>query len=534
MDRKQRGAATVSMDRQQDGSKAATFTPSRQKVRSLGEAAAFAEAARRDGRRVVLAHGVFDLLHLGHVRHLEEARSHGDALIVTLTADAYVNKGPGRPVFSEQLRAQMVAALEHVDMVAVNHAPTAVNVLTAVRPDVYVKGPDYADAAEDITGGIVDERLAVEAHGGRIVFTDDITFSSSSLINKHLGVYDEDLHAYLETAREANLLPELIRHLEAVRDHKVLIVGDTIVDEYRYVLPMGKSPKENMIATLFRSQEIFAGGVIAAANHIAAFCREVEILTCLGDDPGHEEMIRASLKPNVSLSVVRRPGKPTTCKTRFVETGYMRKLFEVYEMDDSPLTESEEAALCNLIAGRAGDCDLTVVTDFGHGMITPAVIDSLTRHSRFLAVNAQTNSANQGYNLITRYPKADYVCIDAPEARLALADKFTDIALLASEKLPARVSCDRLVITQGKLGCVCHDRAVGTHRIPAFTNMVVDTVGAGDAFFAVTAPLVAAGVPMDQVGFIGNAAGAIKVGIVGHRRAVEKVPLVKLLTAILK
>ena len=76
--------------------------------------------------------------------------------------------------------------------------------------------------------------------------------------------------------------------------------------------------------------------------------------------------------------------------------------------------------------------------------------------------------------------------------------------------------------------------AVGTHRIPAFTNMVVDTVGAGDAFFAVTAPLVAAGVPMDQVGFIGNAAGAIKVGIVGHRRAVEKVPLVKLLTAILK
>ena len=511
-----------------------SLPPSRQKVRTLDEVAAIAEAARREGRRVALAHGVFDLLHLGHVRHLEEARRHGDLLVVTVTADAYVNKGPGRPVFSEQLRAQMVAALEHVDAVAVNHTPTAVAALHAVRPDVYVKGSDYANAAEDVTGGIVEERTAVEAHGGRIAFTDDIVFSSSSLINKYLGVYDAELHAYLETARDGNLLPHLIERLESVRDFKVLVVGDAIIDEYRYVLPMGKSPKENMIATLFRNQEIFAGGVIAAANHIAAFCREVEVLTCLGEDPVHDGLIAASLKPNVTLRTVRRPGKPTTCKTRFVETGYMRKLFEVYEMDDSPLGDGEEHELRDLIAARAAAFDLVVVTDFGHGMITPAVIDTLLEHARFLAVNTQTNSANQGYNLITRYPRADYVCIDAPEARLALADKFTDIALLAAETLPARVACDRLVITQGKLGCVCHDAATGTHRIPAFTNMVVDTVGAGDAFFAVTAPLVAAGAPMDQVAFIGNAAGAIKVGIVGHRRSVEKVPLVKLLTAMLK
>ncbi|MDQ2105850.1 PfkB family carbohydrate kinase [Azospirillum isscasi] len=521
-------------DRQRIGGKEGPLAPSRQKVRTLDEAAAVAEQARREGRRVALAHGVFDLLHLGHVRHLEEARSHGDVLIVTVTADAYVNKGPGRPVFSEQLRAQMVAALEHVDAVAVNHAPTAVDVLHAIRPDVYVKGPDYANADEDVTGGIVDERTAVEAHGGRIVFTDDITFSSSSLINKYLGVYDTELHAFLETARESNLLPQLIERLESVRDYKVVLVGDTIIDEYRYVLPMGKSPKENMIATLFRNQEIFAGGVIAAANHIAAFCREVEILTCLGEEETYDSLIAGSLKPNVSIKVVRRPGKPTTCKTRFVETGYMRKLFEVYEMDDSPLSEGEEKAVQDLIATRAADGDLVVVTDFGHGMITPAIIETLQKTARFLAVNTQTNSANQGYNLVTRYSRADYVCIDAPEARLALADKFTDIALLAAEKLPARVDCNRLVITQGKLGCVCHDGAAGTHRIPAFTNMVVDTVGAGDAFFAVTAPLVAAGVPMDQVGFIGNAAGAIKVGIVGHRRSVEKVPLIKLLTAILK
>lgn len=518
----------------QDGMEQGSVRPSRHKVRSLEEIAALTAEARGRGRLVALAHGVFDLLHLGHVRHLEEARRHGDMLVVTITADPFVNKGPGRPVFSEHLRAQMVAALEHVDLVAINPAPTAVNVLSTIKPSVYVKGSDYADAAADVTGGIVDERNAVEAHGGRIVFTDDITFSSSSLINRYLGVYDAELQAYLEEAREGDLLPRAIELIESVRDKRVLLVGDTIIDEYRYVMPMAKSPKENMIATLYRDHETFAGGVIAAANHVAAFCDRVEVVTCLGEHDRYEDLIRQTLKPNVILHVVDRPGKPTTRKTRFVETGYMRKLFEVYDMDDTPLAPEEERALTSLIAERAGACDIVIATDFGHGMITPAAVDALCRHSRFLAVNTQTNSGNLGYNLITRYPRADFVCIDAPEARLAMSDRFSDIAIIASQSLPSRIDCHRLIITHGKHGCITFDRERGTHRIPAFTNTVVDTVGAGDAFLSVTAPLVSTGAPMDLVGFIGNAAGAMKVGIVGHRRSIEKPALVKFLTAILK
>lgn len=518
-----------------DGQKAPlSRRPTRDKVCTLEEIAVIADKTRAAGRKVVLAHGVFDLLHLGHVRHLEEARRFGDLLVVTLTADRHVNKGPGRPVFSEQLRAQMVAALEHVDHVAVSTEPTAVSVLHTIKPSVYVKGSEYANDADDITGGIIDERNAVQAHGGHIAFTDDITFSSSTLINKYLGVYDADLQAYLEQAREADLLSRLLAAIESVRDFKVLLVGDTIVDEYRYVQPMSKSPKENMIATLFLDKETFAGGVIAAANHVAAFCRQVDVLTCLGETHSFIDLIQDNLKPNVQVDTVMRPGKPTTRKTRFVENGYMRKLFEVYDMDDAPLNEDETDQLTRLIAERAGDYDLVIATDFGHGMITPQVIAALTQHAKFLAVNTQTNSANVGYNLITRYPRADYICIDAPEARLALSDKFTDIAIIASEKLPRRMDCQRLIVTQGKLGCVAFDSARGAHRVPAFTNMVVDTVGAGDAFLAVSSPLVAAGVDMELAAFIGNAAGAIKVGIIGHRRSVEKAPLVKFLTAILK
>ena len=87
-----------------------------------------------------MAHGVFDLLHMGHVRHLNEAKAHGDVLITTITADAYVNKGPGKPVFSEHLRAEMLSALSVVDFVAINRAPDAEALLEAIRPDTYVKG----------------------------------------------------------------------------------------------------------------------------------------------------------------------------------------------------------------------------------------------------------------------------------------------------------------------------------------------------------------------------------------------------------
>src|SRR6266540_7041924 len=145
----------------------------REKVRTVDELARVLELARSMGQVVVQAHGTFDLLHIGHVRHLQAARELGDVLIVTLTADRFVNKGPGRPVFGEAMRAEMLANLQYVDWVAINPEPDAVGALDLLRPDVYVKGKDYQNPEGDVTGKIVAERQAVESHGGRIHFTDE-------------------------------------------------------------------------------------------------------------------------------------------------------------------------------------------------------------------------------------------------------------------------------------------------------------------------------------------------------------------------
>jgi sugar/nucleoside kinase (ribokinase family) len=177
---------------------------------------------------------------------------------------------------------------------------------------------------------------------------------------------------------------------------------------------------------------------------------------------------------------------------------------------------------------------VVIATDFGHGLIARSTIDALNQHSRFLAVNAQSNSGNHGYNLITKYKRAGYICIDAPEARLAVADKFNDITVVIEKGLRGAIDCDNIIVTHGARGCHPFSAGKGVSWVPAFTKTVVDTVGAGDAFLAITSPLMAAGGAIDDVAFLGNAAGAIKVGIVGHRSSVEKVPLIKFVTTLLK
>jgi rfaE bifunctional protein nucleotidyltransferase chain/domain len=516
------------------GGRASAPPEARKKMKSIDELADIAAKMRAEGHVVVMAHGVFDLLHMGHVRHLEEARRHGSRLIVTVTPDRFVNKGPGRPVFNEAMRAEMLAALACVDWVGVNGTPTAESALEKIKPDIFAKGPDYADQSQDVTGKIRAEQKAVERHGGKLLITDDVTLSSSELINRHLNPFEPAVRAFLDTMRGNGECSTILGLLEKASTMRVLVVGETIVDEYRYVLPMSKTPKENLIATLHQSRELFAGGVIATANHVASICREVDVVTFLGAEDDHVEFIEASLKPNVRLYALRRDKGPTPLKCRYVDPGHMRKLFEVYYMDDAPALPELQARLNAKIVELAGGHDVVIANDFGHGMITRSTVNTLIEHAKFLAVNTQTNSANFGYNLISKYPRADYVCIDGPEARLAAGDKFSPVEALIAERVARMVESQHIVVTQGQYGCTAYAENEPPCQVPAFADKVVDTVGAGDAFLAITAPLVAAGGAIRHVAFVGNVAGALKVNIVGHRQSVDKVSLTKAITALLK
>ena len=504
-----------------------------QKIRPLKDLGPIAASLRAEGQKVVQCHGVFDLLHLGHVRHLEAAAKLGDCLIVTLTADAFVNKGPGRPVFTGAMRAEMIAALAFVDYVAINNTQAALPALETVKPSIYAKGMDYADAAADVTGNITREREMVETYGGELLFTDEIVFSSTELINRHMDVHDPEVTAKLTFIRDEHGLEEALAYLERVKGLKVAVVGDAIIDEYQYVNPLGKATKDNIIATVYKSTETFAGGSIAIANNIAGLCDSVSLITVLGDQNSYEEFIQEHLLDNLTMHAVHRSDAPTTLKRRFVEFNFMRKLFEVYEFDDRPLQDSDEQKLVETIKSVLPGHDLVVVCDFGHGMISQKVQTALEGSNIFTAVNTQTNSANVGFNLASKYNQCGYIVIDGPEARLAVRDKFGSFESIINEKLPAQVRSNIYGITLGQEGFLVRDKNGENFKMPAFASKVVDRVGAGDAVFAATSPLAALGAPLPLLALVGNIAGAIKVTNVGHRKTLDSAAIQKSLKALL-
>jgi len=503
------------------------------KIRKIDELARIIQNLKNKGKKVVQCHGVFDLVHLGHIRHFNFAKKEGDVLIVSITKDRHVKRGPGRPIFNEQLRAETLASLAITDYVCIIDSPTATDCIKALRPDVYVKGSDYKKKKEDITGKIYEEEKAIKSVGGRLAFTDDITFSSSEIINNYLDAYPPRTLKYLKAISKRYTIDFINEKLNSLKSMKVLVIGDTIVDQYHYCMPMGKSSKEHLVANRYVSEEMFAGGSLATANNIASLCDNVDLLTVLGSKNSFKALIKSKLSPNVNPIFFMRPDTETIVKRRFVTNDTNRKLFEICYIKDDDIPKKEEAKIIKLLKETIKGYDLVVISDFGHGLLTKDLIKFVSSKAKYVALNVQTNSANIGFNLVTKYPRANFVCIDEMELRFATHDKTGDLKA-HMRKVYNELGCKNIITTRGKFGSLSYSKEEGFHETPALSYRVLDAIGAGDAFFAFVSPCFARGMSQDIASFIGNAVGSLAVQIICNRGPVSKVDLIKFITRLLK
>lgn len=507
-------------------------TNSNPKIKTLKELAATLAKARKAGKKVALCHGVFDLMHPGHVVHFREAREMADILVVTITPDRLVNKGPGRPIFNQQLRLDTLAAVQFIDHVALNEWPTAVETIRLLKPNFYVKGADYADQGADVTGKISDEESAVRSVGGRLVLTGGFRSSSSFLINRFFSAYPEATQEYLHRIRQKHSSDEIVGRLKSLADLKVLVVGEAILDEYFYCIPLGKTPKDTIVATKFSTRERFAGGAVATANHLAGLCREVTLLTATGPDDEEDEFLRSKLRPNVRMDSLRTADRPTVRKRRFLEPNFMTKMFEIQYLDDSPIEKSDELSFGSKLQALLSRHDFIVVNDFGHGLLTPKLRHMLSHSKKFLALNTQSNSANHGFNAVTNYSRADYAAIDEPELRLAARSRYGDLKD-ESARLRKALKAATFLVSRGHRGSAVLTSG-GWEETPALATKIVDRTGAGDALFAITSPCVFRGFAPDVLGLVANCAGAMAVEIVGNREPVDPTGLYKFIQTLLK
>lgn len=502
------------------------------KVLALDDLAAVLGRAKKEGQRVVQCHGVFDLLHIGHIRHFQEARRHGDLLVVTVTPDRFVNKGTHRPAFPERLRAEAIAALDAVTYVAINRWSSAEQAIALLKPDVYCKGSEYRTVQGDALAALQRETAAVESAGGRIEYTDDITFSSSQLINNYFSGFPPETEAWLRAFRKDRSADDVIRHVQATSKLRALVIGEAILDEYVFCDGLGKSTKDPILAFRHQNTETYLGGSLAVANHLAGFCQEVGLLTMLGQTARNEGIIRKGLRPNVRPYLLTKRGAPTICKRRFVDTHTGARMFELYVMDDDPPTVADEAEVQRALTEVLSTYDVVIVADYGHGLLSRPLIDRLCKESRFLAVNTQANAGNRGFNTISKYPRADYVCLAGHEVALETRMRHASWRELVLE-VGKRIACPAFTVTLGKYGSL-HYGDGAFLEVPALATQVTDRVGAGDAVLAATSLLVAQGAPWDIVGFIGNVAGAELVAELGNRTALDQATLTRHVVSLLK
>jgi bifunctional ADP-heptose synthase (sugar kinase/adenylyltransferase) len=349
----------------------------------------------------------------------------------------------------------------------------------------------------------------------------DVSFDSAGLINGFFESIPANVQLYMESFRKRFGWRDVSDLLDRMKALKVVVVGDTILDDYCFCRTLGTSSKDPALAVHCESNEMFAGGVLAVANHLANFSDHVSLVTVLGERDSHRDFIESKLNAHVERRFVVQDGAPTTIKRRFVDGYFVSKLFEVYAMDDSGLSPRKEELLTELLTDQAGGADLVVVADFGHGAISPRTREHLTELAPFLAVNTQANAGNRGFHTIGSYERADYVSLSEGEIRLERRNPRGEVIEMITA-LAERMGTGNFMVTRGQKGCLVHQRGGRLVRVPSFTPKVVDRVGAGDALFSITSLAARLDAPPEVVGLLGNVVGGLAVEVLGNRKSIDR------------
>jgi len=477
------------------------------KVKTPAELAKIIGPRPRD-KTVIMCHGVFDVVHPGHLRHLVYAKSKADLLVASLTADRHVSKGTYRPHVPQDLRALNLAAFEIVDYVVVDPNDTPLENLRTIQPDYFAKGYEYT--ASGLPQKTQAELDVITSYGGEIIFTPgDIVYSSSKLIElEPPNIQIDKLITLMET--EGLTFDSLRRTLDQFAGRRVHVVGDTIVDSFTQCAMIGGQTKTPTMSLLFQEKQDYIGGAGVVAEHIRAAGAEVVFSTVLGNDQLKKFVLDGLNNSGVEVRAIIDSTRPTTNKNAIVAGGY--RLLKVDTLDNRSISDDIQSKLRKAIAEMKADA--VVFSDFRHGIFNrltiPGLIAAIPRNM-FKVADSQVASR---WGNITEFKGFDLITPNEREARFALGDQDSGVRPLASRVYDA-AACTTLILKMGDRGVLTcrssdHEALNSFFVVDSFVDRVVDAVGAGDALLAyATLSMLAAKCPVTAT-IIGSVAAAVE------------------------
>ncbi|NMM46711.1 adenylyltransferase/cytidyltransferase family protein [Rhodospirillaceae bacterium KN72] len=434
-------------------------------------------------KKVIMCHGVFDVVHPGHVRHMLYAKSKADILLVSITADRHIEKGTYRPHVPQDLRAANLAAFEMVDFVVIDQNAAPLENIRFIQPDFFAKGYEY-NATTAMNPKTIEETEVISEYGGEMIFTPgDIVYSSSNLIEMASPqIRDEKTLTVME--RHGVTFDKLRETLTQITGKKVHIVGDTIIDSLTNCAMIGGQTKTPTMSVLFENRTNFVGGAGIVAKHLRAAGADVHFSTVLGDDTLGRFALDDLQKAGVIVHPQIDKTRPTVNKDAFVVGGY--RLLKVDTLDNRSISDNILSQIADAV--KSINTDALIFSDFRHGIFNrrtiPRLIDSVPSNC-FKVADSQVASR---WGNIIEFKGFDLITPNEREARFALADQDSPLRSLASDLYDA-AGCETLILKIGQRGILTY--ISGDHKsldsffsIDSFADSVVDAVGAGDGLLA--------------------------------------------------
>lgn len=497
------------------------------KVVAVARLAEVAAGHRAAGRTVALAHGCFDIVHPGHVNYLQFARQQADVLVVSLTGDDAIEKSDGmRPYVPQELRAQNLAALEAVDHVVVVDGATAEPVITALRPDVYVKGQEYEHSTHP---GFLAEKALVEGQGGRVVFSSgQVVYSSTRLLEEMQAAWASEGFGGAERlgacCRRWGLDAGTVRSLMLQwTGRRVLVIGDAMLDQYTLCDASDVAGEAPILSVKPLKDATYLGGAAIIAAHLRALGATPHLVTTVGRDAASAQLLEKLGESGVEHTTFDiRATLPT--KQRFlVET---QKLLKVDRVEVQPLDTATQRKLLAAVAGLRGAFDGVILCDFGCGVLSPGLLEQLMPVVTGAAQVVAGDVSGRSRSLLS-YRGATLLTPTERELRQAAADFEGSLPTVAANVMK-RLGLANLAVTMGARGCVLfrpreQEREqwfrsrLRSEYLPALSDHAVDPLGAGDAFLSASTLALLAGATLPQAGYLGSAAAAVATGRLGNK-----------------
>ena len=434
-----------------------------------------------------LCSGVFDILHLGHIKYFKEAKKLSDYLVVSVTDDAHVKKGPNRPLFNINKRVEALSELSSIDYLIINKNQTTINLIKSLKPKFYVKGPDYKKNTDDITKNIYKEIDAVKRVGGKIHYTTTEVFSSSSLINNFL-VEENNVNKkfFSNIKRNTNFL-KIEKKLDRLKKLTVLVIGDSIIDNYVFAEALNKSSKDSILNFKILKSEKYLGGALSVANTLSSFCKKVIVVTKLSCKNSENKFIIKSLKKNIELLYFNDEHSEIINKTRVLDNYNNQKQIGLHKYPENLNSRNDEEKILKLITKKISYCDGIVLSDFGHGVITSKVIRLIKRAKKKITANSQINSTNIGFHSLQKFKNIHSLTMNYFELQHETRSYKGDINQL-SAKLAKNLKIKKLFVTNGSSGSHLYNKLTNKYIFaPGIKTNIIDRTGSGDTYYAFAA-----------------------------------------------